>query len=186
MSAPLAGDAVWLEASHLFGNRHGMRPKKSWSYGYSSRVARDRLQLLCESPAAARLYELVAPLDRAAFSKLMARSLVNLEQARAGFRISLIGNITVPIGALVVLNELAPGWLAETLRAGTPNELLMIATTWSVAAVLILGGLWWAYGGLSAARDLHHLLYLIRVGRFGDADASLGLDEDDEAFPGPP
>lgn len=117
----------------------------------------------------------------------MARGLVNLEQARAGFRISLIGNITVPVGALVVLNELAPGWFADTLLTGTPNEVLTIATAWSVAAALIPGGLWWAYGGLSAARDLHHLLYLIRVERFGNADGSLGLDdEDDEGFPGEP
>ena len=39
INARLAGDAVWLEASRLFGNRHGMRPKKSWLYGYSSRIS---------------------------------------------------------------------------------------------------------------------------------------------------
>ncbi len=184
---PLADDTVWREASRLFGNRHGMRPKWSWSFGYSSRVTPDRLQRLCGSPAAARLCALVAPLDSAEFSRLMARSLVNFEQARAGFRISLIGNITVPVGALVTLNEIAPGWFADTLLTGTPNELLTIATAWSVAVALILGGLWWAFGGLSAARDLHHLLYLIRFERFGDADASPGLDdENDEAFPGAP
>ena len=62
----------------------------------------------------------------------------------------------------------------------------MVVATWSVAAALILGGTWWALGGLSAARDLHHLLYLIRVERFGGGAAAPGLDaDDDEAFSDP-
>ena len=48
---------------------------------------------------------------------------MNFEQARAGFRISLVWNITVPAGVLVFLNEFAPGWLAATLGGGTPNGI---------------------------------------------------------------
>ncbi len=182
----LAGDDVWREVARLFGNRHGMRPKRRWLFGYSSRIGADRIDLLCSTPAARRLCELVEPLDRAAFAALLTRSLVNLEQARAGFRVSLVGNITVPLGALAIYNQIEPGAVARWLGGGPLEDRVLVAAVFGGTALLILAGMFWAHAGLSAARDLNHLLHLIGAARRdGAAGGSAPAAEDEEALLAP-
>lgn len=97
---------------------------------------------------------------------LLVRSEVNLEQALSAFRLTLVVNISIPLGLVVLINQLAPGAIAN-LFVETPA--VAVLGPLAVMLALLITAMWYAYAGALAARDLNHLLRL----RLADTDTGV-------------
>lgn len=162
--------SLWPEIAKAFPNRAFMRISPSWFSGLAPRVTSSRLERLQSTPPALKLRELTAGLDAARMRQLLAYSEVNLDQAVAALRLTLIVNISVPVGFLVLFNQFLPGRIQDFI--GTMPSMAVLVPLALMLSVLV-GILWFAYAGVDAARDLNHLLRL-RLAETG------GRGEEDE------
>lgn len=105
-------------------------------------------------------------MGHADIAPLLVRSEVNLEQALSAFRLTLVVNISIPLGLVVLINQLAPGAIAN-LFVETPA--VAVLGPLAVMLALLITAMWYAYAGALAARDLNHLLRL----RLADTDTGL-------------
>lgn len=171
-------EALWQNLSRAFSNRAFLQLHSSWFAGLASRAGPGRMQVLARSKPARKLHQLLAGVAPEEIAPLIVRSEINLEQALSGLRLTLVSNISVPAGAMVLFNQLAPQSLAEMLAALPLSVILMPI---GLVLVLLVGVIWYAYAGVAAARDLNHLLRL----QYADARAERGGGGDEglaEAF----
>ncbi len=126
-------------------------------WGVSSRSGPLRVARLEACRPAKRLRAILSDLGPADIERLLVRSEVNLEQAISAFRLTLVANISIPVGLVVLINQLAPGAIGN-LIAQTPALAILLPLSLTLA--LLITVMWYAYAGALAARDLNHLLRL--------------------------
>lgn len=165
-------DTLWNQIAPVFSNRAFMRPHRIWFAGVSERTGFDRMMRLTQSPPARKLAPLVAGLDRVQLGRLVVRSVLNQDQALSALRLTLVANISVPLGALVLINQFLPGSVGDLIRSLPPVAVLVPLL---MMVSLLVGVIWFAYAGVAAARDLNHLLRL----HLADATGGAGGSEDD-------
>lgn len=147
-----------------------MRVSPSWLSGLGSRAGASRLDRLQATSPAKKLKTLIDGLDRTQLQRLLVYSEVNHDQALSALRLTLVANISIPVGMLVLFNQFLPGSI-QTFVATQPTILLPVM----IALAIVVSILWFAYAGVDAARDLNHLL------RLSLAQAAGPAGEDDEA-----
>jgi hypothetical protein len=172
-------DPLWDAAEALFPAAAFMIPSATWGFGLSGRTAPKRLARLTATRRAKRLEALLDGTTTAALQRLLTRSQVNLEQARAAQRINLIMNISVPTGAFVFLTQAAPDALRRMIDMSDWGAIILGL---GFALSILLGLLWFTQASVTAARDLHHLLVLLAADR-GVYDGGR-TSEDDSEYPG--
>ncbi|MCK5747209.1 MAG: hypothetical protein KAH44_13390 [Oricola sp.] len=99
---------AWERATRLFATPKAMRPRKSWLTGVSMDTAADRIQRLLREPRAISLRAILVALDGASLRDFLQRTEINLDRAAAAMRLNLVVNISGPVGALVIVNQLLP------------------------------------------------------------------------------
>lgn len=173
-------DRLWREAMHLFSNFRGMRPRKSWASGLSVGTGPKRLERLMASRGARQLMPKLEALSDRELVIFRTYARINLEQAEAAMRLSLIANITIPVGFLVILNQFFPGTVQELFDyAGV--EAMLGGT--AAAAVVLLLLIWYSYAGVFQARDISHLAAIAAAKRGASASDDEGSGNGDESGP---
>lgn len=148
-----------------------MRASPSWLSGLGDRAGASRLERMQATRAAKTLRRLIAGLDRAQLQRLLVMSEINHEQAVSALRLTLVANISFPVGFLVLFNQFQPGSIQAMIES---MPALAIILPLVMALSLLMGVLWFAYAGVDASRDLNHLL------RLSLADTPRPAGEDDE------
>ena len=149
----------WKPLAEIFTNLSAIRPRRTWlGTGMSERLGAYRMDRLLRSREAVRFDAAVAGLSRDDLRRLSGMARINLEQAQAASRITIFLNVTILVAALVLSNQLAPGWLRLLWETGDAGLRVTIAT-----GAVALMGVWagvsaYSWGGVAAARDLKHLL----------------------------
>lgn len=170
---PEADAAVWNRIAPVFSNWAFMRPDATWLSGVASRTGPSRILKLRRSRPALRLVPLVAGLRRAQLGRLVVLSEINHDQAMSALRLTLVANISGPIGALVLVNQFLPGSVEDFLRSLPPLALFLPL---SVILSMLIGVIWFAYAGVAAARDLNHLLRISYAAAGGSVPGEDGED----------
>ena len=166
-------ETIWNQIAPIFSNRAFMRPHRSWVGGVSERTGFDRMAQLTRSAPARKLAPLVAGLDAVELGRLVVCSAINQDQAASALRLTLVANISVPVGALVLINQFLPGSVQDMIL---DLPLLVVFGTLMTMIVILIGVIWFAYAGVAAARDLNHLLRLHLADKTGGAG---GADDED-------
>lgn len=162
-TAPTADD-LWQDASAQFSNLRGMRPRRSWFSALSVGASRNRLQKLKNSKDAETLLPKLAALSDGEFSVFRSYSQVNLEQAEAAVRLSLIANVTIPVGLLVIANQFFPGIIQGVVKETGVEAML---GGFLSAALVLFVLIWYCYAGVFQARNLDHLTTIAAARRLG-------------------
>ena len=177
---PMTAGELWREAMRLFSNFRGMRPRRSWMSGLSVGTGPKRLERLTSSKAAAQLMPKLETLSDRELVIFRTYARINLEQAEAAMRLSLIANITIPVGFLVILNQFFPGTVQELFDyTGVEAMLGGIAA----AAVVLLMLIWYSYAGVFQARDISHLAAIAAGKRGAGASDQESGGDGEEAGP---
>lgn len=161
------GDA-WERATKLFANAKALRPRMSWLTGVSMDTGADRLQCLLRQSRTSLLHDILDELDDAALSHFVQRTEINLERAAAALRLNLVVNISAPVGALVIVNQLFPEFVSDFVADYGMDAVTM--ASFSVVSLVLLS-IWYSYCCVTQARDLAHLtrLYAVRQGEITSA-----------------
>ena len=167
-------ERVWRDAVRLYSNARGMRPQATWFSGVASRTSPRRVEALRRSSAARRLEALIVPLNSAAPRRLEALAAVNVEQASAALRLTLIANISLPVGSVLLFNQLFPGTVTTLIESSSPSSVILAL---SMMAALMLAALWYSYSGVRQARDLLHLILIARSGATLDHAGAVGGED---------
>jgi len=175
-SRPTSDEALWDAIAPIFSGRAFMRAEASWLAGLASRTGHDRMRRLTGSKQAKRLQPMIAGLDRRQLSRLIVRSAINHEQAMSALRLTLVANISGPVGALVLLNQFLPGSVQDFVVSLPPPVVILPLF---LGIVTLFSVIWFSYAGVTAARDLHHLLRL-RLAEMGDGEGE--PDDEDDAM----
>ena len=158
-------EVIWDELAKTFNNWAGVKPNISWvKFGVSERAGAKRLRVLENGKSAKTLYELTKNLTQRDLRYLHKRAEVNFEQAQAAGRVGTILNGTLLVGAVVLLNQIFPGAIAEVLKLTFLSpwgayKIYMLITSF-LAVLMSVTVLSYSYGGAAKARDLKHLLEL--------------------------
>ena len=173
---PDALDQTWGRATKLFANSKALRPRMSWMTGVSIDTGADRIQRLLREPRTATFHNILDVLDAAALRSFLQRTEINLERAAAALRLNLVVNISGPVGALVIVNQLFP----QVISGFVADYGMDAVIVGSISIVLlVLLSIWYSYCAVTQARDLAHLTSLYVAGR-GDDSAVAADDFDDE------
>lgn len=168
-------EEAWAEAAALFSNRRGMRVRGNWLYGISERAFADRFARATRRPGAKRVSHLLGLLSEADLRVFHARSVINHEQAVAGTRFTLIANVSVPVGLILLLNALFPRQVEALLTGGDLGAFIALAAL-VIGPILLFFEAWYCYSGVQQARDLSHVATLA-MARRGLAPTQMATDQ---------
>ncbi|RIJ25817.1 hypothetical protein D1224_01470 [Henriciella barbarensis] len=177
---PTTADQLWRDTMRVFSNFRGMRPRKSWLSGLSVGTGPKRLERLTNSKGAAQLMPKLEALSDRELSVFRTFGRINLEQAEAAMRLSLIANITIPVGFLVILNQLFPGPVQNVFEYSGPEAMLGGI---GLVAVILLMLIWYSYAGVFQARDISHLAAIAAAKRGAGLSDEKDGGDGDEAGP---
>lgn len=166
---------AWTSATRLFATSKAMRPRLSWVTGVSVDTASDRIQRLLGEPRAQALRKILAALDAGALRRFLERAEINLDRAAAAMRLNLIVNISAPVGALVIVNQLFPQAVA-TFVAEYGMESIVVGS--ACVLFLLLLSIWYSYCCVTQARDLAHLTRLFGMQEVRPAVAAHDLNDE--------
>lgn len=150
----------WEEITGLFKTRSAFRPHKYWGMGLTSRLDLNRVILLRQTKQALKLKKILNDLPNRDVKALRTFAAINQEQATAGFRVTMVTNVTVPVGFLALLHQLSPEGLGALIAAVYENEFIFMAVLGGIVATLVIGIALFALSTLSQARDIRHLIDL--------------------------
>ncbi len=167
-------DTVWRKATELFSNLRGMRPRSSWLTGLSVGAGRERLKRLTNSKGAQTLMPKLEALPDSEFAVFRSYAQVNLEQAQAAVRLSLVANITIPVGFLVLVNQFFPGSVRSLVAYVGADAMLLGLLS---AGSLLFFAIWYCYAGVFQARNLEHLTMIAAAKRRHTPDQAGAEDE---------
>lgn len=151
---------TWENITTLFKTRSAFRPHKYWQMGLTSRLDINRLSLLRKTKQARKLDNILSDLPNRDVKALRTFAAINQEQSTAGFRVTMVTNITVPVGFLAILHQLSPNGLGALLFSFYERELLFMGVLGIVIATLVIGIALFALATLSQARDIRNLIDL--------------------------
>ncbi|WP_428409725.1 hypothetical protein [Hyphococcus sp.] len=168
-------DPAWEQATKLFATPKAMRPRLSWLSGVSVDTGADRIQRLLRQSRKRVLYDLLNGLEGAALRCFLQRTEINLERAAAALRLNLVVNISVPVGALVLLNQLFPAVVANFVDDYGMGAFINFVIC---LLILVLLSIWYSYCAVTQARDLAHLTRLYVSRHFSTTGAHADYDDE--------
>lgn len=170
-----AVDEAWELATGLFANIKAMRPRLGWLTGVSMDTGADRIQRLLRQPRAAALRNILEKLDEDSLRRFLQRTEINLERAAAAMRLNLVVNISVPVGVVVLFNQLFPALVASFVDDYGIGAFINFVIC---LLLLVMLSIWYSYCCVTQARDLAHLTRLYCGRRFDRADAQHDFDDE--------
>lgn len=153
---------LWEEIASLFKARHGIKFQDAFLTGMSSRVSAKRLSKLRGTKQAKTLLNMLSDLPKEAVKALRTFAAINQEQAVASFRMTMVGNVTIPIGILAILHQILPKGLGATIVDLYDDEhaLLWLIVISLITTALVVIVAVYALANLNQARDIRHLIDL--------------------------
>lgn len=158
----------WVEIQKLFPAWAALKPTSAWVNGISSRLVGSRLSRLLKGARVEALTLLIDQKSDERIKALRTFAAVNLEQATAAFRLTMIANVSAPILLLTITHQLIDGGLGRLLAEIHENDPIIITGMVSGAAIgalLLLGVAFYALANLNQARDIRHLIDLLAAER---------------------
>lgn len=158
----------WNYIQSQFKIWHAMRPTKTWFSGLSSRIGNKRLTRLTQSASARSLVTHLDSLPDKHIKTLRTYAAINQEQAGSAFKLTMIGNVSVPIVLLTVFHQLSDGAIADYLKHLRTENL---SAFWGGMVGLAIGLLFllfivtYSLANLNQARDIRHLIDLYAAER---------------------
>ena len=150
----------WDEIVKLFKARSAFRLHKYWMGGLTSRLGYKRVSLLRSTKHAIRLDEILKDLTNRDVKALRTFAAVNQEQATAAFRLTMVTNITWPVGFLAILHQLSPDGLGALIQKYFESDFLFLTVLGTTVIISVIGVALFALANLSQARDIRHLIDL--------------------------
>lgn len=151
----------WEHIAALFKAGAAMRPTRTWFNGMSSRLDYKRMEKLQKTKQAKALESYLSKLSDKRIKTLRTFAAVNQEQTLAAFRVTLLGNVSVPILLVTFFNQVTQGGFTQffkNLKAEDPTFFaVLIAGILGGVTVIALLAIF-AIANLGQARDLRHLL----------------------------
>ena len=178
ISEKLSAVQDWEKIQSLFPARTAMRPSKAWLNGISTRLAGDRVSRLLDRPNSGHLAAILDQFSDERLKALRTYAVVNLEQAVSAFRITIVGNFSIPIIMLSVAHQLTDGGvrkLFEFIHQGEFVAIIFMIVFGIFMLMLLFLVLVYALASLNQARDIRHLIDLFAADRgvyFGLEDSS--------------
>lgn len=159
--APKTAREDWAHIAALFKAGPAMRPTRTWLNGMSSRLDYLRMEKLQNTKQAKALKTYLSGLSDKRIKTLRTFAAVNQEQTLAAFRVTLLGNVSVPILLVTFFNQVTQGSFTQffkTMRAEDPTffTVFMAGILGGVAVIALLAI--FAVANLGQARDLRHLM----------------------------
>lgn len=158
----------WEKIQALFPAKAAMRPNKAWLNGMSTRLAGNRLTRLLGGPNAGHLAAILDQCSDDRVKALRTYAAVNLEQAVSAFRVTMIGNFSIPIIMLSVAHQLTDGGVSklfEFIHQGDTAAIVGLIVGGIFALVALFAVLLYALASLNQARDMRHLIDLFAADR---------------------
>ena len=151
----------WNHVSEMFPIKSYTRPRLAWFNGVSHRLLTTRLIDIADKKGGKTLYDYLSEKSDADVKALRVISAVNHEQAVAGFRTVMVGNVSVPLALIALANQLLPGGIgnfAIELLGGDTNAYLGALLGGCVGIILLVIFTIYALAHLTQARDIKNLI----------------------------
>jgi|GEM_PF-3383947 len=162
-TAPSRATALsdWDRLSKIFTNLSSVRVRSNWfTTGMSSRIGPQRVQALLKDKRTHALDAIIKRNSADDIARLISIARVNHEQAQAAFRITILLNVTIIIGGLLLSNQIVPGWIVNIVN-GEDRGMRAGLLTFLISIPFVAGSIaTYSWGGVASARDLLHLLEL--------------------------
>jgi len=157
---PAAPLMDWERVERIFTNASAFSLKSVLRTGVSERLNQHRVSRLVEGKRAKALDAIVRDMSKRDLRRLKVMGRVNLDQAAAAFRVTVFSNVTLFVAAFAISNQIMPGWIADIWMAADAVDRIIHVSAILFAVMVGAGLSIYGYGGVSAARDLNHLLDL--------------------------
>lgn len=171
----------WTAIQPLFP-RFGGRAFFKWLGGVSPRLRRDRLSRLLVHPAAGSIAALLDQRSAHRVKALRTYAAVNMEQASAALRMTIIVNVSIPVIIITILSQISSGQIWEiywSLYEGDPIQGVGLVTPILIAVAMLMWIIGLGATRLGQARDMRHLIDLFAA----DRGIYFGLDDTDDLSP---
>ncbi len=158
----------WQHIAELFKASSAMRPSQAWFNGVSTRLDFKRVEKMQSTKRAKALKAYLGGLSNQRIKTLRTYAAINQEQTLAAFRVTLLGNVSVPILLLTFANQITDGGITAIFKRLHENDpmffyALLGGTMGAVAAIALIAI--YALANLNQARDVRHLLDLTAAER---------------------
>jgi len=158
---PKSARQDWDHIAGLFKAGAAMRPTLTWFNGMSSRMEYLRMEKLQNTKQAKTLQAYLSGLADKRVKTLRTFAAVNQEQTLAAFRLTVIGNVSVPILLVTFFNQVTEGGVTDifrSIRSEDPAIFAFLISGLIGAIVAISLMVIFAIANLGQARDLRHLI----------------------------
>lgn len=169
----------WTYIQSLLPRFVGLSSLK-WVGGVSPRLGRDRLGRLLALRAAAPLAALFDQRSSKRVKALRTYAAVNMEQASAALRMTIVVNVSIPVIIVAVLSQISSGkiWASYwSLFADSTLEQIAFAAPAVIALLILMIILGLGASRLGQARDIRHLIDLLAAER----GIYFGMDDMDDS-----
>ena len=158
---------TWEEIAAIFKARYGLKFKSFLTTSMSSRLSLKRLSKLRETKQAALLQSLLSTQSNENLKALRTFAAINQEQANASFKMTMVANVSAPIGILALFHQLSPQGLGALILDVYDNDtaLLTVIIISLLTLALIIFIAIYAVANLNQARDVRHLIDLYAAER---------------------
>lgn len=153
----------WGRIAALFRTRNALKTRRMWFTGMSARVGKLRLLALIETQQAKTLFDMLRTVSRSDIKALRTFAAINQEQAVSAFKVTMIANVSIPLGVLALIHQLsADGLGAFFLSVYGESEVgiaILLSTSFLVALGVALVAIY-SLANMHQARDIRHLIDL--------------------------
>ncbi len=154
---------LWDTISVQFKAHRGISFKSVFLTGLSTRIHKNRLSKLRGTKQAQFMFESLKDLPSHQIKALRTFAAINQEQAISAFRLTMVGNISIPIAVIAILHQLLPNGLGATILDFYNDDqaaIIGLAMGFIIGITLISIIALYALGNLNQARDIRHLIDL--------------------------
>lgn len=151
----------WNEIQAMFKVGSAMLPNMAWFNGISSRLGSKRVPRLMGSHSAKCLRLFLDKQTDKNIKTLRTYAAINQEQVASAFKVTLFGNISIPILLLTLFHQLSDGALAILFRQvynESPTAFWRFVFGGLFIVVLFGSLAIYALANLNQARDIRHLI----------------------------
>jgi hypothetical protein len=172
MSADLPDDlkSLWREIAKPAGVWRSISVIP-W-HGIDERVLGGRVDRLTKSKRSAKVLEMLAGKDAATLRRIATLARVNERRAQAGFRATLVVNLSGPVAGIAAVAQIMPDGFASTVQELSADGLLGPFVV--AAGVLIVAVVSFSFLRVREASDLVDLVALAGAHSEHGPDADLG------------
>lgn len=169
----------WAYIQSLFP-RFDIATALKWTAWISPRLGRGRLTRLFALPSAAAIAALLDQRSTERVKALRTYAAVNMEQASAALRMTIVVNVSIPVIIVAILSQISSGkiWASYwALYDGSAAQWITLATPVIISLFLLMTVLALGASQLGQARDIRHLIDLLAAER----GIYFGMDDMDDS-----